>query len=186
MSPKPAIDDPAARFRALADFIGLTEQDLKLIRLARRFIGPMLPALTEDIAAKLLGDPDTRRHFEHDGPAHPERVGRHLRRYVEGLLSLAITEDLPAWLAAVGPAHGPHRGDPRVQVPQDQLDAMLGYIADRITAAIGEAELPFERRLAAIRAFNKLLWVQNAMMRGAQPGAASAATSSGPSRADKA
>lgn len=162
---------PSARWQALVALVGLTEQDLRVIRLSRRYVQPLLPALCERVGQKLLSAPETRRHFEHDGPADPAVVGRHLRRYLEGLLEVVTTEQLGAWLARVGPAHTPAVGDPRVHVPPEQLFGLLGFLSDEILQAIWATELPVERRLGAIRAFSRLLWVQAAWL-GYPPGAA--------------
>jgi hypothetical protein len=159
-----APDDATHRFEAAAAFVGLSDADRKRIRLSRRFLGPMLPQLSQVVARRIVGTPQTRRHFEHDGPADPEVVSRHLLGWVSGLLAVVASDGLPVFLARVGPAHTPGAGDARVSVPPWQLDAMLGFLGDQIKGAIAETVPDPAQRLAAIRSWDRLLWVQRAMM----------------------
>ena len=41
------------------------------------------------------------------------------------------------------------------------MNALMGFVADALTATILGLNLPRETEVKALRAFNKLLWVQN-------------------------
>ena len=49
----------------------------------------------------------------------------------------------------------------RFDVPRIQMDALMGFVADAINATILGFDIPMELKAAALRAFGKLLWVQN-------------------------
>ena len=65
------------------------------------------------------------------------------------------------YLDFVGAMHTPARGNPQLDVPLVQMNALLGYVADAITTTIFNFNLSFETERRTIRAFNKLLWLQN-------------------------
>ncbi len=149
--------DPAYRFAFLAAYVGLDERDRALIRASRAQLRPRMPALLEAIRGRLLGWSNTARHF---GAAAPAMVTVHLQGYVDMLLRLREDDDLGAYLARVGRAHGPDGGDPAVVVPLVQVDALLGFIADQVLGEVSTLDLPEARRLEAMRAWSKLLWIQ--------------------------
>ncbi|MCZ7645616.1 MAG: protoglobin family protein [Planctomycetota bacterium] len=46
-------------------------------------------------------------------------------------------------------------------MPLIQMNALMGHVRDVPLAALLELDLPAEAKARTIRAFNKLLWVQN-------------------------
>jgi len=46
-------------------------------------------------------------------------------------------------------------------VPLVQMNALMGFVADAVNATILGFDLPAETKTAAVRAFSKLLWLQN-------------------------
>jgi hypothetical protein len=46
-------------------------------------------------------------------------------------------------------------------VPLVQMNALMGFVADAFIATIVGLNLPREAEVKALRAFNKLLWIQN-------------------------
>lgn len=149
--------DAAYRFGFLAAYIGLDETDRALIRASRVYLQPKMPELLAALQDRLLGWSNTRRHFAGQPPA---MVTVHLAAYVDHLLRIRDDDDLSLYLERVAGAHGPTRGDPGVVVPLVQLDGLLGFIADQVIGAVGAMDLPEPRRLGAIRAWSKLLWIQ--------------------------
>ena len=67
-------------------------------------------------------------------------------------------------LDEVGATHRAHSGSRHVDVPAVQVNALLGFIADQVVRTVVELDLPLRQRVRAIRAFNKLLWIQNDLM----------------------
>ena len=150
--------DPVYRFAFVRQYVGLSDADLALVRASRALMAPLVPDLLAAVHGRLTGWACTRRHFRSD-----ELVTVHLRGYVESLLLLRGDEALGPWFARVAGAHRADAGDPAVSVPLVQIDALLGFIADQVIVAITGLALSPERTIAAIRAFSKLLWVQNDM-----------------------
>ena len=48
-----------------------------------------------------------------------------------------------------------------IAVPLVQMNVLLGFVADAFMATILGLGLPRETEVATLRAFNKLLWLQN-------------------------
>ena len=65
------------------------------------------------------------------------------------------------YLDWVGKIHTPKAGSTAVNVPIVQIDALMGFVADAITNTIFSLNLPRIVEIATIRAFSKLLWIQN-------------------------
>lgn len=96
-------------------------------------------------------------------PDHPQIQFRkqHLARYLERLVTAKYDEKLIQYLDFVGQMHTPKKGSPQLEVPLVQMNALLGFVADAVNATILGADLPLEQKTKAVRAFNKLLWLQN-------------------------
>ncbi|MCC6524197.1 MAG: hypothetical protein IT373_16170 [Polyangiaceae bacterium] len=150
--------DAAYRFAFVRQYVGLTDEDLALARASRSLMARMVPELLAAVHGRLTGWAATRRHFHDDA-----LVTVHLRGYVESLLLLRGDDAQALWFERVARAHTPEAGDPMVSVPLVQIDALLGFIADQVIVGIDRLELPPDRKIRAIRAFSKLLWVQNDM-----------------------
>jgi hypothetical protein len=65
------------------------------------------------------------------------------------------------FLDAVGAMHTPNFGSPRINVPLVQMNALLGFVADALNATILSLDLDREAEVRTLRAFSKLLWLQN-------------------------
>jgi hypothetical protein len=61
----------------------------------------------------------------------------------------------------VGKIHTPAAGSPDLDVPLVQMNALMGFVSDALTATILSLGLPREAEVRTLRAFNKLLWLQN-------------------------
>ncbi|MFO0884218.1 MAG: protoglobin domain-containing protein [Pirellulales bacterium] len=57
--------------------------------------------------------------------------------------------------------HTPRASSTELDVPLVQMDALMGFVADALIATIASLGLPRDAELATLRAFNKLLWIQN-------------------------
>jgi len=170
--------DTGYRFNYVVEFIGLDEEDIKTIHGSAPHLAPLVPSLVDAVYEKLFNYDATKRHFvpkqhgyEGETPNaledltldHPMIVFRkqHLGRYLERLVTQPYDESMVAYLDLVGKIHTPKAGSDRINVPLVQMNALMGFVADAITATIAGLGLPREDELKAIRAFQKLLWVQN-------------------------
>jgi hypothetical protein len=65
------------------------------------------------------------------------------------------------YLDLVGKMHTPIAGSPDLDVPLVQMNALMGFVADALVAAIFSLGISRETEVQTFRAFNKLLWLQN-------------------------
>ncbi len=158
--------DPDYRFAYLADFIGLTELDRVVIRGARSVLEPRLDRMVNTLTGRVMAFEPAARHFRGaDGTVDKEGITAHLRGYLVRLLTEPGGKGFGGYLDEVGAIHRAHTGSRDVDVPEVQVNALLGFISDQVVRTVIELELPLRQRIRAIRAFNKLLWIQNDLMR---------------------
>ena len=170
--------DLAYRFQYLADFMGFGADDIKVIHGAAPLLAPLVPALVDAVYAKLYSYDSTWRHFlprqsgyagevppslEQLTPDHPQIAFRkgHLKRYLERLVTAPYDGNMVSYLNLVGKMHTPGAGSPDINVPLVQMNALMGFVADAVNATILGFDIPAEMKTSAIRAFSKLLWLQN-------------------------
>jgi len=170
--------DPQYRYQYLADFIGFGPEEVRIIQASAPHLGPRIPQLVEKTYARLLNYDATARHFvprQHgfEGPVpgnlaelttdHPQIRFRkdHLNRWFVQLIGRAYDEKMVQYLDMVGRIHTPKAGNSEINVPLVQMNALMGVIADVLLTSISEWPIPSEAALKTIRAFNKLLWIQN-------------------------
>ena len=58
-------------------------------------------------------------------------------------------------------SHTPKAGSKELDVPLVQMNALLGFVADALTHTILSLGLERAVEVQTLRAFNKLLWLQN-------------------------
>ena len=170
--------DLAYRFDYLCEFMGFTQEDIKVIHGAAPLLAPLVPGLVDAVYEKLHGYDCTWRHFvprqegyEGDIPQnledltmdHPQIQFRkqHLARYLERLVTAPYDPKMVTYLDMVGKIHTSEAGNSAIFVPLVQMNALLGFVADAVNATILGADLPADAKAAAIRSFSKLLWIQN-------------------------
>ena len=166
------------RFQYLAQFIGFGADDIATIHGAAALLGPLVPGLVDAVYQKLYSYDATWRHFlprqsgyegevpmtlEQLTPDHPQIQFRkqHLGGYLVKLVTAPYDAKTVQYLDFVGKMHTAQAGSANIHVPLVQMNALLGFVADAVNATILGADLPLEAKSAAIRAFSKLLWIQN-------------------------
>ncbi len=170
--------DLAYRFEYLTEFVGLSKTDVATILGSAPLLAPLVPALVDAVYTQLAKYDATWRHFlprqhgyegkiperlEDLGMDHPQIQFRkqHLSRYLERLVTGPFDAKMVLYLDAVGKVHTTKSGNPAIAVPLVQMNALLGFVADAVNSTILGANIPFESKVAAVRAFSKLLWIQN-------------------------
>jgi hypothetical protein len=170
--------DLTYRFRYLADFIGFDSSDAAAIQNAAPFLGPMIPELVDKSYTVMLGRDATARHFipRQSGfsgtvPAeladltsdHPQIQFRkeHLSRYFMQILGRTCDEQMVRYLDMVGKIHTTQAGNSEIDVPPVQMNALMGFLSDMLIEVISTLPLDAATIMKTIRAFNKLLWIQN-------------------------
>jgi hypothetical protein len=170
--------DLTYRFGYLAEFVEFSAADIQAIHTAAVHLAPHVSALVDAVYVKLFQYDATKRHFiprqsgyAGDVPAtladlnleHEQIQFRkqHLGRYLVALVTKPYDTKMVQYLDMVGKIHTPLAGAKTLLVPLVQMNALLGYVADALTATIAALGLDRETELLTIRAFQKLLWLQN-------------------------
>lgn len=60
-----------------------------------------------------------------------------------------------------GKIHTPKAGSKELDVPLVQMNALMGFVADALTATVLGLGLPRDAEARTLRAFGKQLWIQN-------------------------
>ena len=170
--------DVGYRFQYLTEFMGFDEADIAAIHGAAPAVAPLVPALVDAVYDKLANYSATWRHFlpkqsGYDGavpptleelrPDHPQIAFRkqHLARYLAALVTKPYDGKMVEYLDMVGRIHTDKAGSKEIAVPLVQMNALMGFVADAFVATILGLGLPRDTEVATLRAFNKLLWLQN-------------------------
>jgi Protoglobin len=166
------------RFGYLAEFMGFDSQDVLAVHAAAPSLAPLVPALVDAVYEKLQGYDATWRHFlprqyGYEGSV-PERLDeltpdheqiqfrkQHLARYLATLVTKPYDAKMASYLDMVGKMHTPKAGSRELVVPLVQMNALLGFVSDALTSTIMALGLDREREVRTLRAFGKLLWLQN-------------------------
>ncbi len=170
--------DLGYRFQYLAEFMGFGPEDVEAIHAAAAHLAPLVPHLVDAVYVKLFGYDATKRHFvprqfgyegavpvsvESLTPDHDQIRFRkaHLANYLKRLVTGAYDAKMVSYLDFVGKIHTPLAGSPELQVPLVQMNALMGFVADALTATLLGLPVDEAARTRMVRAFTKLLWLQN-------------------------
>lgn len=170
--------DLGYRFGYLTEFMGFGQEDIDAIHGAAGAIAPLVEGLVDAVYDKLFTYDATKRHFlprqsGYEGPVpddlesltqtHEQIKFRksHLAKYLERLVTAEYNEGLVKYLDVVGKMHTPLAGNPQLDVPLVQMNALMGFVSDALTGTILGLGLDRETEVRTLRAFNKLLWLQN-------------------------
>lgn len=170
--------DLGYRFGYVTEFMGFGEDDIAAILGSAEHLAPIVPALVDAVYDKLFSYDATKRHFvprqsgyEGDVPESVEALQmdhemiefrkQHLGRYLERLVTKPYDGDMLNYLDLVGKIHTPKAGSKELDVPLVQMNALMGFVSDALIATILGLGLDAEATSRTLRAFNKLLWLQN-------------------------
>lgn len=170
--------DLGYRFGYVAEFMGFGADDVAAVHAAAPALAPLVPGLVDAVYAKLHSQDATWRHFlprQHGytgavpatldtlTPEHEQIQFRkqHLARYLVNLVTKPYDGKMLDYLDMVGKIHTNKAGSKDISVPLVQMNALMGFVADALTATILGLGLDRAAEVRTLRAFNKLLWVQN-------------------------
>jgi len=171
-------NDLGYRFEYLAGFMGFSESDISAIHDAAGYLAPVVPSLVDAVYDKLFQYDATWRHFvprQHgfEGAVAEDLESlqmsdeviqfrkQHLGRYLEALVTKPYDAKMVNYLDVVGAMHTPGKGSSSIDVPLVQMNALMGFVADALVSTILGLGLVPEAQERTLRAFNKLLWLQN-------------------------
>jgi hypothetical protein len=170
--------DLAYRVGYVTEFMGFTADDIAVIHAAAPKLAPLVPTLVDAVYDKLFLYDSTKRHFVprqsgYEG-AVPQSIDtltlqhdmiafrkQHLGRYLAALVTREYDASMLNYLDMVGKIHTPEAGSQDLNVPLVQMNALLGFVSDALLATILNLGLDRATEVRTLRAFNKLLWVQN-------------------------
>ncbi len=170
--------DLGYRFGYVAEFMGFGSEDVETIHALAPHLAPHVPALVDAVYVKLFSYDATKRHFvprqfgyegavpqdldaldlDHDQIRYRKS---HLGAYLKRLVTADYDAKLVGYLDFVGKMHTPRAGSKEINVPLVQMNALMGFVADALVGTILGLDLDNGLKAKAVRAFNKLLWLQN-------------------------
>jgi len=170
--------DLAYRFRYLTEFMGFGEDDIAAIHGAAAHLAPLVPTLVDAVYDKLFSYSSTKRHFvprqsgyEGDVPETIDSLTQdhemiefrkqHLGRYLAALVTKPYDGTMLNYLDFVGKIHTPKAGSAELDIPLVQMNALIGFVSDALVSTILGLGLDADTQTRTLRAFNKLLWLQN-------------------------
>lgn len=166
------------RFHFLADFMGFGPEDVALIQQSAMHIVPTLDELVEATYAKLLAYDATARHFVvrgtgftgdvaetlaqlHTNQAQIQFRKEHLKSYFMHILGRPYDASMVKYLDAIAKIHTSKGGSSKIDIPAVQMNAFLGMLAELFSERIMSLDIERDEALRIVRAFHKLLWIQN-------------------------
>lgn len=171
-------EDVAYRVGYVSEFMGFGASDVAAIQGAAAHLAPLVPGLVDAVYEKLFSYDATKRHFVprqsgYEGPV-PDNLEsleqdhamiqfrkQHLARYLVALVTRDYDAKMINYLDMVGKMHTPQAGSAELDVPLVQMNALLGFVADALTNVILGLGLERQVEIRTLRAFGKLLWIQN-------------------------
>lgn len=160
------IVDWPARVREMAEFVGLGQEELDLLRATSQPIVKRADELTGAVYDNFLRFPETRKFFlEPGGEVDQERLTRRkqsLTRWLLGSIDFKLDQDYPIRILATGivhshpPSHRAHLGS----VPSRYMVASMSFIQTAIAGILSEELDDQDLAMRASAAWNKLLMVQ--------------------------
>lgn len=170
--------DVEYRFSYLSEFMGFGADEIAAIHAAASLLAPLVPSLVDAVYVKLFSYSSTKRHFVPRQSAYEGAVPdsmdtltaehemiqfrkQHLGRYLAALVTRQYDRKMVGYLDMVGKMHTPSAGSSNLDVPLVQMNALMGFVSDALTATIFSLGLDRDIELRTVRAFNKLLWLQN-------------------------
>jgi len=162
----------------LTEFMGFDDGDVAALHGSAPLLAPLVPGLVDAVYDKLFEYDATKRHFVprqsgYEG-AVPESIDalaqdhamiefrkQHLGRYLASLVTRPYDGKMMEYLDMVGKMHTPKAGSKTLDVPLVQMNALMGFVADAVTATILGLNLDRDTEVRTLRAFGKVLWIQN-------------------------
>ena len=170
--------DLGYRFQYVSEFMGFTADDVAVIHSMAPHLAPLVGTLVDAVYDQLFRYDATKRHFVPRQSGYegglPESVETlsldheqikfrksHLGAYLARLVTAPYDGKMVNYLDFVGKIHTPGAGSAELHVPLVQMNALMGFVSDALLATLLSLPLDCATKTRAVRAFNKLLWLQN-------------------------
>jgi hypothetical protein len=166
------------RYEYLKEFVGFGPDDVAAIRETLALLAPIIPEIVDESYKTLLSNTATARHFvprqsgfQGNAPESIEALSisheqiqfrkDHLQRYLMNLLGHSYDSKVVKFFDVTARIHTPNAGNPNINVPLVQMNAFMGRLSDILTDKILGLEIEADAKLRCLRAFHKILWLQN-------------------------
>jgi len=172
--------DLAYRFNFVAKFAGFGDEDKAVLKAAAPLVTPLVPAVVTAVYKKLFSYDVTKQYFLSRNDGFEGDIGgltleklsvdheqiRFRKDMLTKYLAKLVTSDFDAqflgYLDRVGKIHTTKMGNKNLQIDYIYVNALFGYVEDVLIGAVMDiTTTDNETKKAIIRAFNKLLWIQN-------------------------
>jgi hypothetical protein len=172
--------DIAYRFDFLCKFTGFGDDDKIAIKTAAPLIAPLVPAVVQAVYIKLFTYDVTKQYFVNRNDGFEGDMGDltleklsldheqikfrkdMLSKYLVKLVTSEFDLSLLNYLDRVGKIHTKSMGNKNLQIDYIYVNALFAYVEDILIGAVLDLEgVDNATKKAVIRAFNKLLWIQN-------------------------
>ena len=162
----PRIVNWPGRLRELADFVGLDQDELALIRSTSDVVIEHSEALTATVYDNFIKYPETRKFFLNaEGEVDDVRLTRRkhtLARWLRGSIDFKIDDDYPIRVLATGivhshpPVHRAHMGS----VPSRYMVGTMSFIQTAVAELLFQQMDDPQAAFRASVAWNKMLMLQ--------------------------
>ncbi|KAI9703004.1 MAG: hypothetical protein M1820_005995 [Bogoriella megaspora] len=186
--PTSSLTSLPSRISYLKSFLKFTPEDGAAIHQSSTILAPLVPTILDAVYTNLLSYDITAKAFAprqpgYTGPApssvqdlsltHPQILHRKdfLKRYLVQLVSNEDWSDdamLWGYMDKVGVMHTGEPGfkhrekRPELRVEYVHMGALLAYVEDLVVGAVmGADRFEVQEKVEMVRAWNKLLWIQN-------------------------
>jgi nitrite reductase/ring-hydroxylating ferredoxin subunit/hemoglobin-like flavoprotein len=165
MANKQGAEDAGQYFRYMAEFVGFTADDAKLIRQTKPFIAIHIPDIVAAFYEKVLRYPPTRRLFlKKDGSLDREYLQLRMSHLTNFWLRTAdgvFDDTFARYIDYVGRAHTSHGADPSIYIAERYVIGQVGFIQHAISEALAKELRQMDTELAAnaLEAWDKLMMV---------------------------
>ncbi|CAI7573431.1 unnamed protein product [Penicillium glandicola] len=165
------------RIKYLHKFLDFNSGDIEALMTGTKYIKQLIPAVVNLVYKKLLQFDITSRAFHtrttadetepdedylHEETPKIKRRKMFLRWYLTRLCQDPTTMDFWRYLNKVGMMHSGQVRQSPLHIEYIHIGACMGYIQDIwIEAMMSHPQLSLRRKIALVRAVNKILWIQN-------------------------
>jgi len=166
------------RFDYVSKFVNFGAEDIEAIKASAPLILPLVSTIVDVVYVKLFSFDITKeillkrgKGFQGnlDGSLAALELGSEqtrfrkdmLTRYLTKIVTAEYNEQFVKYLDYVAMIHTSKSGNKQVMVEYVHINALLGYVEDLILDALLSADIDDDVKKRTVRAFNKLLWIQN-------------------------
>jgi len=166
------------RFDYVSKFVNFGKEDIEAIKASAPLVAPLVSTIVDAVYAKLFSFDITKEIFLKRGNgfegsleenlASLKLEGEQVRfrkdmltKYLTKLVTAEYNESFIKYLDFVGKIHTSKAGSKAISVEYIHVNALLGYVEDIVLDALLSAQINDDVKKRTIRAFNKLLWIQN-------------------------